>query len=77
MSDRRDKRDKRIGGLEGILSGITDLVEKLGELAETGKKLSRSGQFQGKGTRSTARRFSFPILMPSKRCRSHAIISMS
>ena len=49
MSDSRDKRDKSIGGLEGILSGITDLVDKLGDLAETGEKLSRSGQFQGKG----------------------------
>lgn len=44
MSKKRGKK----GGLEGILGGLTDLVEKLGELAETGEKLSRSGHIQGK-----------------------------
>ena len=39
------------GGLEWILSGFSDLVDKLGELAEKGEKLSRTGEidFKQKG----------------------------
>ena len=37
------------GGFEGILGGLTDLVEKLGELADKGEKLSGAGHTQGKG----------------------------
>ncbi|MCX6892827.1 MAG: Hsp20/alpha crystallin family protein [Verrucomicrobia bacterium] len=33
----------------GILSGLTGLVEKLNELAETGAELRRGGEFQGGG----------------------------
>jgi HSP20 family protein len=43
------KKDKKIGGLEGILRGFTDLMEKLGDLAEKGEQLSKTAQFQGKG----------------------------
>ena len=46
MSDRKDKKG---GGLDGILSGITDLIESLGDLAEKGEQLSKTVQFQGKG----------------------------
>ncbi len=45
MSKKKEKK----GGFEGILGGLTDLVEKLGELAEKGDRLSSTGQFQGKG----------------------------
>lgn len=44
-----NRREKKIGGLEGILSGITDLMEKLGDLTEKGEQLSKTVQFQGKG----------------------------
>jgi HSP20 family protein len=39
------------GGLGGFLGGLTDLVEKLNELAETGKELSGKGEIpeMGKG----------------------------
>ena len=40
---------KKGGGLEGILGGITDLIDKLGDLAEKGEQLSKTVQFQGKG----------------------------
>lgn len=33
------------GGFEGILSGFTELVEKLGDLAEKGEELRRTGEF--------------------------------
>lgn len=33
----------------GILSGLSGLVEKLHELAQTGEELRRSGEFQGSG----------------------------
>lgn len=36
-------------GLGGILKGVEDLVEKLGELAETGDQLSRTGEIHGSG----------------------------
>ena len=39
---------KKKGGFDGILGGLTDLVEKLGELAEKGEKLSRTGDIQFK-----------------------------
>ncbi|MEA1050650.1 Hsp20/alpha crystallin family protein [Lamprobacter modestohalophilus] len=41
MSDRSQAG----GGIEGVLLGLGDLVEKLGQLAETGEQLKRSGQF--------------------------------
>ena len=44
MSKKKEKK----GGFEGILGGLTDLVEKLGELAEKGEKLSSSGHIHGK-----------------------------
>jgi len=36
------------GGFGGIFKGLADLVEKLGDLAEKGEKLKRSGEFQEK-----------------------------
>ncbi|MFH2218418.1 MAG: Hsp20/alpha crystallin family protein [Pseudomonadota bacterium] len=42
------KKKEKKGGFEGILGGLTDLVEKLGELAEKGEKLSSSGHIHGK-----------------------------
>lgn len=49
----KKKEDKDTGrsprsGLEGILKGFTDLVEKLGDLAEKGEQLSRTGEIQWK-----------------------------
>jgi HSP20 family protein len=37
------------GGLGGILKGLADLVEKLGELAESGRELSKTGEIHGPG----------------------------
>jgi HSP20 family protein len=36
-------------GLGGILKGLADLVEKLGELAESGRKISKTGEIHGPG----------------------------
>jgi HSP20 family protein len=45
--------DRAGGGLDGILKGLGDLVEKLSNLAEKGEQLSRTSEFQlsdeGKG----------------------------
>ncbi len=45
----RERRRQAQGSFEGILKGFTDLVEKLGELAEKGEQLSRTGEIHGKG----------------------------
>jgi HSP20 family protein len=37
-----------LGGVGIMFKGLADLVEKLGELAEKGETLSRTGEFQGK-----------------------------
>jgi len=37
------------GSVGGILQGLTDLVEKLGELAEKGEKLSKTGEIHWEG----------------------------
>jgi len=41
------------GSFGGILKGLTDLVEKLGDLAEKGEHLSRTGEVQWKGRDKT------------------------
>ncbi len=45
MPKEKDKSgdDKAGGVLGGLFSGLTELIEKLGELAETGEELSKSG----------------------------------
>jgi HSP20 family protein len=49
------KKDETAGhAVDGILSGLTGLMEKLNELAKTGKELRESGEFgstDGKGFR--------------------------
>jgi len=40
-----NKVDKVSGNIEGILRGLGDLVGKLGELAEKGEQMKRSGAF--------------------------------
>ena len=47
---KKDKELNRIGGFEGIFRGLTDFVEKLGELAEKGERLSRTGEIHWKGS---------------------------
>jgi HSP20 family protein len=49
MAEKRGKKSGGRGGLGGILGGFTDLIEKLGELAEKGEQLSRAREFQWKG----------------------------
>ncbi len=39
------KKDNVTGNVEGILRGLGDLVQKLGDLAEKGEQLKRSGAF--------------------------------
>jgi len=50
MNNKRDKKIGGRGGFDGILRGFTDLIEKIGELAEKGEQLSKTGQFQGKSS---------------------------
>jgi len=51
MTKKTDgKRDQQTrSNFEGILKGFSELVEKLGELAEKGEKLSRTGEFTWQG----------------------------
>jgi HSP20 family protein len=53
MSEKKNKKNnKKFGtllGLGGVFGSLTDLVEKLGELAEKGEKISKSGELQFKG----------------------------
>jgi HSP20 family protein len=44
---RRSVDRDRTSPATGFIKGLTDLVEKLGELAETGRELRRSGEFGG------------------------------
>jgi len=46
---KKDKELNRMGSFEGIFRGLTDFVEKLGELAEKGERLSRTGEIHWKG----------------------------
>lgn len=39
------KKGNPLGNVEGMLRGLGDLVEKLGELAEKGEQMKRSGVF--------------------------------
>lgn len=48
MSEKRYRKDGFKAGFEGILGGVTDLFEKLGDLAEKGESLSRTGEIYGK-----------------------------
>ena len=43
-SKRRDSEHHRAAPGEGFIKGLTDLVEKLGELAETGRELRKAGE---------------------------------
>ncbi|MBI5442398.1 MAG: Hsp20/alpha crystallin family protein [Deltaproteobacteria bacterium] len=47
MGDSNEKTKR--GGLEGLLGGLTNLIEKLGELAEKGEELSRLREGRGEG----------------------------
>lgn len=49
MTKRDDKSKKTLpeGGIEGFISGLTGLVEKLNDLAQTGKELRETGEFGG------------------------------
>lgn len=49
---RRDDNDSGIrggGGFGGLFKGLADLVEKLGDLAEKGERLSKTGEFDVSG----------------------------
>lgn len=47
---KKSDSDEGVGdGIGGFLGGLVNLVEKLGELAEKGQELSRSGEFSGSG----------------------------
>ena len=47
--DKNEHRGEAAGNVGGILSGLTGLVEKLNELAETGAELRRTGEVHGAG----------------------------
>jgi len=42
------KKAEEETGFGGIFKGLADLIEKLGDLAETGERLKKSGEFQQK-----------------------------
>src|SRR5208282_2886925 len=44
-SKKGAKDDKPSGSNGGFLAGLADVIDKLSELAETGRTLSRSGEF--------------------------------
>lgn len=44
----REREEQPLGDF-GILRGLTDFIEKLGDLAEKGEKLSRTGELHWKG----------------------------
>jgi HSP20 family protein len=48
MTIKKDKKEGAAFRVEGILSGLAEIVEKLGELAEKGEQLSKSGVVEGK-----------------------------
>jgi len=43
--EENDSSRKAEGGFGGLFKGLADLVEKLGDLAEKGERLSRTGEF--------------------------------
>jgi len=45
---KKDRELGRKGSLEGILQSFTDLLEKLGEVADKGEQLSRTGKIHSK-----------------------------
>ena len=45
---KKDSELGRKGSLEGILQSFTDLLEKLGEVADKGEQLSRTGKIHSK-----------------------------
>jgi HSP20 family protein len=51
MSSKKGHKEGFHFNLEGVLGGLSDLAEKLGQLAEAGENLSRTGSFQGKDQR--------------------------
>src|SRR5574340_982110 len=40
------KKTESGGGFGGVFQGLADLIEKLGDLAEKGERLKKSGEFQ-------------------------------
>jgi HSP20 family protein len=55
---------KKTGGssIEGMIGGLTDLIEKLGDLAEKGEKLSKTKEFEwGSGGKERKGVFGFSI----------------
>lgn len=51
MDKKKDKDASGEGsfGLGGFLRGLADVVEKLGELAEKGQEISKTGEIRGRG----------------------------
>jgi HSP20 family protein len=50
MGKKKDKETGPQGSLEGIFKGLSDLVDKLGDLAEKGEQLSRTREIHGQGS---------------------------
>lgn len=44
----KKKRSEEGGSFGGVFKGLADLIEKLGDLAEKGEQLKKSGEFQQK-----------------------------
>ncbi|MFP5213114.1 MAG: Hsp20/alpha crystallin family protein [Acidobacteriota bacterium] len=57
-----DDKIKKVGaGLGGLFSGLTEIIEKLGELAEKGDAISKDGSFDVEGKKGLKGSYGFTI----------------
>jgi len=49
QDEKKEGSRKGLGAIGGIFAGLTEIVEKLGELAEKGEELSKAGNIDLKG----------------------------
>ena len=62
--EEKNEGTKGGAGFGGILAGLTDLVGKLGDLAEKGEKLSQTGEFKwGEGKKDVKGVYGFSVKM--------------
>jgi HSP20 family protein len=57
MFHSKINRSRQTGSIEGLLGGLANLVEKLGDLAEKGDELKREGNFEIQGNGKDAKNF--------------------
>ena len=63
MEIKRNEKAGGLGSLEGVLGGISDILIKLGELAEKGETLKRTGDIKwGAGNKDIKGVYGFSII---------------